>query len=197
MGWPSGRVRTLRLHGQKNSSCSEELPPVEVLESSLPEEDESGCSAVKDTGEMVCIVREGMAFSIRSVAVSLCMLRIFFACRNNESELVIMQGCGSEKNVLGMKRGARFHCLLCLWRGQCVKQYKCPRCVAGISRTFQMGGHKTPRATLFDTMPAQGFRNSLGTGISVFMIRHKCFYDRVWSYELRYDERYAGKNFRD
>ena len=57
VGWPLGLVRGARLHGQKNSSCSpEELPLlVEALESSLPEEDESGVSAVKDTGEMVCI----------------------------------------------------------------------------------------------------------------------------------------------
>ena len=51
---------------------------------------------------------------------------------------------------------------------------KCPRCVAGISRTFSDGGIRPRGRRLFDTMPAskveRAFRNPLGTGISVFMI---------------------------
>ena len=51
----------MRLHGQKNSS--EELP------SALSVVEESSVSAVNDTGEMVCIDREGMADRICSVVV--------------------------------------------------------------------------------------------------------------------------------
>ena len=58
-------VRAGRLHGQKNSS--EELGLLSDEESSL--ETSLSISAVNDTGEMVCIVREGMMILKCSVGV--------------------------------------------------------------------------------------------------------------------------------